>query len=87
MLQTSNYTTHILPYFANSNIQKLTKENIREFRDYLIAIKLSPNTTNKIVLLLKKIFDVAIEYNFLKTNPAVLKKLTIEKKRNGILDI
>ncbi|MBC1509378.1 tyrosine-type recombinase/integrase [Listeria immobilis] len=79
--QESSYRTHILPYFQNINIQNLTKENIKEFREYLLAIKLSPNTANKIILLLKKMFDIAIELNFIKINPAKLKKLTIEKKK------
>ncbi|EUJ33119.1 site-specific recombinase, phage integrase family protein [Listeria floridensis FSL S10-1187] len=80
--QTYNYGAHIEPYFKEIDIQKLKREHIKDFQEYLLARKLSPNTTNKIIILLKNILDIGIEQNLLSTNPvAGLKKLTIEKKK------
>lgn len=80
--QRYNYNAHIKTYFSDTNIQKITKNEIKEFRDYLKAFKLSNNSINKIIILLKKIFDIGLEKNLLEINPAKgLKKLTVEKKK------
>lgn len=45
-------------------------------------MKLSPNTINKIIILLKKILDVGLRKGFYKEHPAgLLKKLPIEKAK------
>ncbi|MBC1923173.1 tyrosine-type recombinase/integrase [Listeria grayi] len=80
--QEYNYKAHIIPYFENANIKKLNKNDVVEFREYLLAINLSPNTCNKITILLKKILDIGVEKHMLKSNPAKgIKKLTIEKQK------
>ena len=58
--QKNNYERHIKPYFQNVNLNKLSYENIFEFREYLKTKPkkqndnqhLSNNTINKIIILL-----------------------------------
>lgn len=80
--QETNYKTHIYPYFQDTNVTKITKEDIKDFREYLTNKALSNNTTNKIILLTKQILDVGISKHIINENPAKgLKKLPIEKKQ------
>ena len=66
--QENNYNKHIKDYFSKlNNVGKLTYEDIYEFREHLrkkraknSEKKLSTNTINKIMILLKKILDVGI---------------------------
>ena len=88
--QENNYNKHITEYFINvDNVGKLTYEDIYQFREQLrqkIAQNsdkpLSTNTINKIMILLKKIFDVGLRKGYYTTNPVkLLKKLPIEKTK------
>lgn len=88
--QDNNYNRHIKDYFSKvDNVGKLTYEDIYQFREYLkqkIAQNsnkpLSTNTINKIMILLKKIFDVGLRKGYYATNPVkLLKKLPIEKTK------
>ncbi|RSJ68237.1 Tyrosine recombinase XerC [Streptococcus oralis] len=88
--QENNYNKHIREYFINvDNVGKLTYEDIYQFREQLrqkIAQNsdkpLSINTINKIMILLKKIFDVGLRKGYYTTNPVkLLKKLPIEKTK------
>ena len=88
--QENNYNRHIKDYFSNvDNVEKLTYEDIYQFREHLrqkVAQNsdkpLSTNTINKIMILLKKIFDVGLRKGYYTTNPVkLLKKLPIEKTK------
>ena len=88
--QENNYNKHIREYFINvDNVGKLTYEDIYQFREQLrqkIAQNtdkpLSTNTINKIMILLKKIFDVGLRKGYYSNNPVkLLKKLPIEKPK------
>lgn len=88
--QENNYNRHIKDYFSNvDNVGKLTYEDIYQFREHLRQKEaqnsdkpLSTNTINKIMILLKKIFDVGLRNGYYNTNPAkLLKKLPVEKTR------
>lgn len=88
--QENNYNRHIKDYFSNvDNVGKLTYEDIYQFREHLrqkVAQNsdkaLSTNTINKIMILLKKIFDVGLRKGYYTTNPVkLLKKLPIEKTK------
>lgn len=88
--QDNNYQRHIKGYFSKvDNIGKLTYEDIYQFRERLklkVAQNsdrpLSTNTINKIMILLKKIFDVGLRKGYYATNPVkLLKKLPIEKTK------
>ena len=86
--QRNNYERHIKPYFINTNLNKLSYEHIFEFREHL-KIKpkkqndsstLNHNTVNKIMILLKKIFDTGVRKSLIDKNPAEnLRKLPISK--------
>lgn len=87
--QKNNYERHIKPYFQNVNLNKLSYENIFEFREYLKTKPkkqndnqhLSNNTINKIIILLKKIFDTGVRKFLIDKNPVEnLRKLPINKK-------
>ena len=87
--QKNNYKRHIKPYFQNVNLNKLSYENIFEFREYLKTKPkkqndnqhLSNNTINKIIILLKKIFDTGVRKSLIDKNPVEnLRKLPINKK-------
>lgn len=87
--QKNNYERHIKPYFQNVNLNKLSYENIFEFREYLKTKPkkqndnqhLSNNTINKIIILLKKIFDTGVRKSLINKNPVEnLRKLPINKK-------
>ncbi|MBA3925519.1 tyrosine-type recombinase/integrase [Listeria rustica] len=74
---------HLIPFFKNTNITKITSTEIRQFQKKLIKKKtLSNNSINKHLILLKKIFDVAIEKKYIVTNPCInIKKLKVEKQK------
>lgn len=88
--QENNYNRHIKNYFSKvDNVGKLTYDDIYQFREHLrqkVAQNsdnpLSTNTINKIMILLKKIFDVGLRKGYYTTNPVkLLKKLPIEKTK------
>ena len=88
--QENNYNKHLKGYFSKvDNVAKLTYEDIYQFREHFrrkVAPNsdnpLSTNTINKIVILLKKIFDVGLRKGYYTTNPVkLLKKLPIEKTK------
>ena len=88
--QENNYNKHIKNYFSKvDNVGKLTYEDIYQFREHLrkkVAQNsdnlLSSNTINKIMILLKKIFDIGLRKGYYSTNPVkLLKKLPIEKTK------
>lgn len=86
--QRNNYERHIKPYFLNTNLNKLSYEHIFEFREHLKtkskkqndSVTLSHNTVNKIMILLKKIFDTGVRKSLIDKNPVEnLRKLPISK--------
>ncbi|WP_246215514.1 tyrosine-type recombinase/integrase [Listeria valentina] len=83
--QKGYYNHRILPYFKNTLIAKTNKKVCIEFRDYLLNDNKNPlsnNSINKHMILLKKIFDVAIDENLISINPCnSIKKLKVEKEK------
>lgn len=86
--QKNNYERHIKPYFKDTNLNKLSYGHIFEFREHLKTKSkkqnsnstLSPNTINKIMILLKKIFDTGVRKSLIDKNPVDnLRKLPISK--------
>lgn len=86
--QENNYERHIKPYFNDVDVKKLAYTDIYDFREHLKQKahkreehkKLSNNTINKILILLKKIIDVGIRKGYYKDNPVkLLKKLPTTK--------
>src|SRR5699024_3980565 len=77
-----NYHRHIENYFANSIIVKLTYDHLLDFRQALCDKELSNNTVNKVMILLKRILDIALRKGYMKKNPCtLLKKLPTPTKR------
>ncbi|MDY5635779.1 MAG: tyrosine-type recombinase/integrase [Streptococcus orisratti] len=86
--QRNNYERHIKPYFMGTNLNKLSYEHIFEFREHLKtkpkkqnnSFRLSHNTVNKIMILLKKIFDTGVRKSLMDKNPVEnLRKLPISR--------
>lgn len=86
--QRNNYERHIKPYFMGTNLNKLSYEHIFEFRKHLKtkpkkqnnSFTLSHNTVNKIMILLKKIFDTGVRKSLMDKNPVEnLRKLPISR--------
>ncbi|MGV3126246.1 tyrosine-type recombinase/integrase [Streptococcus orisratti] len=86
--QRNNYERHIKPYFMGTNLNKLSYEHIFEFREHLKtkpkkqnnSFTLSHNTVNKIMILLKKIFDTGVRKSLMDKNPVEnLRKLPISR--------
>ncbi|HHT7814423.1 TPA: tyrosine-type recombinase/integrase [Streptococcus suis] len=88
--QDNNYNKHIKDYFSMvENVGKLTYEDIYQFREHLRQKAaqnsdklLSTNTINKIMILLKKIFDVGLRKGYYASNPVkLIKRLPVEKTK------
>lgn len=74
---------YLTPYFKSAKLEKITRQDIVDFRDSLIneSQTRSNHTINKIMNSLKLIFDTAIEKNYIQHNPCYqIKKLPITKK-------
>lgn len=93
--QENNYNKHIKDYFSKVNkIDKLAYEDIYQFREHLreknaknSEKKLSPNTINKIMILLKKNTRCWIKKRILQgTSSRFIEEITDRKKKNAILD-
>ncbi|MFD1464986.1 tyrosine-type recombinase/integrase [Lapidilactobacillus mulanensis] len=87
-MQQQYYRNHILPYFKDVDIKKVTPSIIKEYQQSLLKKEklqrtgelLSPNTVNKIMIILKKIFDVAIFDNIILSNPVkAVRKAPLQK--------
>lgn len=80
--QKHNFNRHIKGYFKNCIIVNLNYEHIYDYREHLCEKNISNNTVNKIMILFKRILDVAIRKGHMTDNPCcLLKKLPIVKKR------
>lgn len=86
--QKNNYDRHIKTYFQQVDMKKLTYEHIYRFRESLKEKstkqnsdeKLSNNTINKIMILLKKMFDSGIRNELITKNPCQnIRKLPVKK--------
>lgn len=86
--QRNNFNKHIKDYFSDVNLSKLRYEDIFKYRELLMTTRkfegreevLSPNSVNKIMILLKKILDVGVRRGLFADNPVShLRKLPIEK--------
>ncbi|EHJ56475.1 TPA: site-specific integrase [Streptococcus agalactiae] len=86
--QRNNYDRHIKTYFQQVDMKKVTYKHIYRFRESLKEKstkqnsneKLSNNTINKIMILVKKMFDSGIRNELITKNPCQnLRKLPIKK--------
>ncbi|MEQ7179769.1 tyrosine-type recombinase/integrase [Enterococcus thailandicus] len=76
------FDAHIKKYFQRTQVSEIDYQVLITFRESLKRKTLSDNYINKIMILLKKIMDVAIRQNILSDNPCrLIKKLPIKQKR------
>jgi integrase len=78
--QKYSFDKHILPYFKNSDIRKITLNEIKLFQEHLKQTELSNNTINKLIICLKQIFKIDVTENLIEFNPVENNpKLKVEK--------
>ncbi|ARW09097.1 tyrosine-type recombinase/integrase [Bacillus atrophaeus] len=71
---------HINPYFKDSSIKKITHREIIDFRKTLINKNLKESTINSIITILQTMFSLAINEEYIKSNPCdKVKKIKFEK--------
>ncbi|EHR4852418.1 site-specific integrase [Enterococcus faecalis] len=76
------FDAHIREYFKQADISTLDYQVIVTYRDTLLKKGISNNYINKIMVLLKKLLDIAVRQKFLIENPCrLLKKLTVKHVR------
>ena len=79
--QKYSFDKHILPYFRNANIKKVTQKDIYDFQQHLLKTGLSNNTINKLIINLKQIFKIAVVDKIIAVNPVDgVTKLKVEKQ-------
>jgi len=59
----------LLPIFANKDVKKITRGEIKEFVDTLL-LDLTPKRTRMILNTLRAILDIAMDYEYITINPA-----------------
>jgi len=59
----------LLPIFGNRDVKVITRGEIKKFTDTLL-LDLTPKRTRMILNVLKAILDIAIEYEYITSNPA-----------------
>ncbi|MCC2251770.1 tyrosine-type recombinase/integrase [Virgibacillus sp. AGTR] len=81
-IQEYTINKHILEPFKNCIFNKVTPSDIREYQSKLIKSGLSYKSINNIMIILKRIFDKAIEEHVIQANPCIsVKNLSLEKKQ------
>ncbi|MBM7634437.1 site-specific integrase [Geomicrobium sediminis] len=83
-LKIQEYTInkHILESFKNCNFKEVTSFDIREYQLKLINSGLSAKSINNIMIILKQIFDKAVEEQAIQTNPCnTVKNLALDNKK------
>ncbi|WP_017795716.1 tyrosine-type recombinase/integrase [Oceanobacillus kimchii] len=81
-IQEYTINKHIIPTFKNSIIKKVTPTDIRQYQSKLIDDGLSYKSINNIMIILKKIFDKAIDEQVISTNPCKsVKNLSLDNKQ------
>ena len=80
--QQCNYNKHCYPYFKNADLKKLEVSDMEKFQLSLQEKGLTSNTVNKIMLLMKKILDIAVKEKYIHENPCIyINKLKVNKKK------
>ncbi len=69
----------MVPYFGKLELQDITPLEIEKYRARRLEEKVSKSTVNREITILKKMFNLAIDWNFAKQNPVLKIKLFSEK--------
>lgn len=79
------FRCHIEGPFAKRKVRELTRIEIGRFRD-AVAKKATPNTSNRVMILLSRVFNWALDEGLLEYNPSArLRKAAQRKPRERVL--
>jgi len=81
----TTFRCHVEPQFAKRKVRELTRIELGRFRD-TVAKKATPNTSNRVMVLLSRVFNWAMDEGLIEFNPvARLRKAAQRKPRERIL--
>lgn len=81
----TTFRCHVEPDFAKRKVRELTRIDLGRFRD-LVARKATPNTSNRVMVLLSRVFNWAMDEGLLEFNPAArLRKVGERRPRERVL--
>jgi integrase len=81
----TTFRCHIEPDFGKRKVRELTRIDLGRFRD-TVAKKATPNTSNRVMVLLSRVFNWAMDEGLLESNPAArLRKAAQRKPRERVL--
>lgn len=81
----TTFRCHVEPQFAKRKVRELTRIELGRFRD-AVAKKATPNTSNRVMVLLSRVFNWALDEGLIEFNPAArLRKAAHRKPRERIL--
>ncbi|WP_298601292.1 site-specific integrase [uncultured Sphingorhabdus sp.] len=79
------FRCHIKPEFAKRKVRELTRLDLGRFRD-VVAKKATPLTSNRVMVLLSRIFNWGLDEGMLEFNPvARMRKAAARKPRERVL--
>ena len=67
----TTFRCHIAPDFAKKKVRELTRIELGRFRD-TVAKKATPNTSNRVMVLLSRVFNWALDEGLIEFNPAAI---------------
>lgn len=70
---------HLVPYFQKNDLNEITPLLIEKYRAKRLKAGMRKSSTNREIALLKKMFNLAIDWQYAKENPALKVKLFSEK--------
>lgn len=79
----SRLNKHVIPYFGERHIGKITTEQIAEFVNYLTSLELSSITLSQYVIALRKVFNLAMSKEIIRRLPQMPKIKTKSVPRGG----
>jgi integrase len=81
----TTFRCHIKPTFAKRKVRELTRIELGRFRD-TVAKKATPHTSNRVMILLSRVFNWALDEGLIEFNPAArLRKAAQRKPRERVL--
>ena len=81
----TTFRCHVQPDFAKRKVRELTRIDLGRFRD-AVARKTTPNTSNRVMVLLSRVFNWAMDEGLLEFNPAArLRKAAQRRPRERVL--
>lgn len=81
----TTFRCHVEPDFAKRKVRELTRIDLGRFRD-TVTKKATPNTSNRVMILLSRVFNWALDEGLIEFNPAArLRKAAQRKPRERVL--